>query len=133
MLGQDGEARKGVLSSAEAQQGESCCNTAMHNIKHALCPVLLNSFVLFSQEEEEEEGGKKSKLEKLLAYHQGMVVEKGLPPSLLMEEHGATLSAPSAQSAGTKKLKCEQCDFNSDSQRGLKVHIGRSHKNPEVL
>ena len=78
-------------------------------------------------------GGKKRKLEKLLAYHQRLVVEKGLPPSRLMEEHAATFSAPSAQSTGTKKFKCEQCDFNSESQRGLKVHIGKSHKNPEVL
>ena len=86
-----------------------------------------------SAKRKKKKGGKKRKLEKLLAYHQSLVVEKGLPPSRLMKEHAATFSAPSAQSTGTKKFKCEQCDFNSDSQRGLKVHIGRSHKNPEVL
>ena len=49
---------KTMLSSAEAQQWESFCNTAMHNINHDLYPVLLNFFVLFSQEEEEEEEGR---------------------------------------------------------------------------
>ena len=80
-----------------------------------------------------KKGGKKRKLEKLLAYHQRLVVEKGLPPSRLMEEHAAISSAPFDQSTGAKKFKCDQCEFTSDSQRGLKVHVGRSHKNPEVL
>ena len=45
-----------------------------------------------------------------------------------MEEHAA------ASSLGKKKkFKCNQCDFESESQRGLKVHIGRSHKDTEVL
>ena len=72
-------------------------------------------------------GAKTKKLDKLLAYHQRLVVEKGLPPSRLMEEHAA------ASSAAKKKFKCDQCDFETESQRGLKVHIGRSHKDPEVL
>ena len=50
-----------------------------------------------------------------------------------MEEHAAISSVSSLQSTGAKKVKCDQCDFSSDSQRGMKVHIGRSHKNPEVL
>ena len=87
-----------------------------------------------SAKRKKKKGGKKRKLDKLLAYHQRLVVEKGLPPSRLMEEHAAISSAPSNQSAGAnKKFKCDQCDFTSDSQRGLKVHVGRSHKNPEVL
>ena len=44
-----------------------------------------------------------------------------------MEENAA------ASSAAKKKFKCDQCDFETESQRGLKVHIGRSHKDPEVL
>ena len=28
---------------------------------------------------------------------------------------------------------CDRCDFVSDTQRGLKVHMGKSHKNAEVL
>ena len=50
-----------------------------------------------------------------------------------MEEHAAISSTPSDQSTGAKKFKCDHCDFTSDSQRGLKVHVGRSHKNTEVL
>ena len=72
MLGQDGEAGKGVLSSAEAQQWESFCNTAMHNTNHDLYPVLLNFFVLFSQEEEEEEEGRQEEAWET----------SGLPPTL---------------------------------------------------
>ena len=45
-----------------------------------------------------------------------------------MEEHAAT-SSPEKK----KKFKCDQCNFESESQRGLKVHIGRSHKDLEVL
>ena len=90
-------------------------------------------FVLFSREEKEEDLGQKKKLEKLLAYHHRLVVEKGLPPSRLMEEHAAASPAPTANSTSGKQFKCDQCDFASDSQRGLKVHVGRSHKDPEVL
>ena len=84
-----------------------------------------------AKRKKKKKGGKR-KLEKLLAYHQRLVVEKGLPPSRLMEEYAAT-SSPCDQSTDVKKFKCDHCDFTSDSQRGLKVHVGRSHKNPEVL
>ena len=84
------------------------------------------------RKKKKKKGGKR-KLEKLLAFHQRLVVEKGLPPSRLMEEHAAISSTPSDQSTGAKKFKCDHCDFTSDSQRGLKVHVGRSHKNTEVL
>ena len=80
-----------------------------------------------SAKRKKKKGDNKKKLEKLLAYHQRLVVEKGLPPSRLMEEHAA------ASSPEKKKFKCDQCNFESESQRGLKVHIGRSHKDPEVL
>ena len=43
-----------------------------------------------SAKKKKRKGGKKKKLEKLLAYHQRLVAEKGLPPSRLMEEHAAT-------------------------------------------
>ena len=90
-------------------------------------------FVLFSREEKEEDLGQKKKLEKLLAYHHRLVVEKGLPPSRLMEEHAAASPAPSTKVTSEKKFKCDQCDFGSDSQHGLKVHADRSHKETEVL
>ena len=73
------------------------------------------------------------KLEKLLAYHQRLVVEKGLPPSRLMEEHAALSTPPPAKSSSGSKFECDRCDFVSDTQHGLKVHMGKSHKNAEVL
>ena len=77
-------------------------------------------------------------MKSLLAYHQRLVDEKGLPPSRLMEQHAVAPelnpSNPEQISDG-KKVQCEQCDFSTNSQRGLKVHIGRAHKliEPEVL
>ena len=74
-------------------------------------------------------------MEKLLAYHQRLVVEKGLPPSRLMEEHAALSTPPPAKSSSESQSQfgCDRCDFASDTQRGLKVHTGKSHKNAEVL
>ena len=45
-----------------------------------------------------------------------------------MEQHAAD-SASSNQSPGRKEklVKCDQCEFSSVSQRGLKVHVRRSH------
>ena len=83
-------------------------------------------------------GNKEKRLKSLLAYHQRLVDEKGLPPSRLMEQHAVAPelnpSNPEQISDG-KKVQCEQCDFSTNSQRGLKVHIGRAHKlmEPEVL
>ena len=50
-----------------------------------------------------------------------------------MEEHAALSTPPPAKSSSGSKFECDRCDFVSDTQRGLKVHIGRSHKNAEVL
>ena len=78
-------------------------------------------------------GNKMKRLEALLAYHQRLVTEKGLPPSRLMKQHAAALApASSIQSSGGKQFKCDQCKFESDSQRGLRVHIGRSHKEQQL-
>ena len=76
-------------------------------------------------------------MKSLLAYHQRLVDEKGLPPSRLMEQHAVVLEPnPSnpEQISDAKKVQCEQCDFSTNSQRGLKVHR-RAHKliEPEVL
>ena len=86
-----------------------------------------------SAKKKKRKGSKRKKLEKLLAYHQRLVVEKGLPPSRLMEEHAASSTTPPNKVANDKQFKCDQCDFGSDSQRGLKVHVRRSHKETEVL
>ena len=80
------------------------------------------------EKKKKRKGSKKRRLEKLLAYHQCMVEEKGLPPSRLMEEHAAT-----AKPSGEKQFNCDQCNFASDSQRGLKVHVSKSNKDPEAL
>ena len=77
-------------------------------------------------------------MKSLLAYHQRLMDDKGLPPSRLMEQHAVAPelnpSNPEQISDG-KKVQCEQCDFPTNSQRGLKVQIGRAHKliEPEVL
>ena len=91
-----------------------------------------------AKKRKKSKGSKEKRLKALLDYHQRLVVEKGLPPSRLMEQHAAASTTdPSspAQSSGPKEkqFQCDQCDFSSESQRGLKVHVGRSHKNPEIL
>ena len=105
-----------------------CATTTQPTTSVASSPSLSSS-----AKRKKKKKKKKQNLEKLLAYHQRLVVEKGLPPSRLMEEHAATSSDPSAKITGGKNFNCDQCDFASVSQRGLKVHVGRSHKDPEVL
>ena len=86
-----------------------------------------------SKKRKKRKGSKEKRLKDLLAYHQRLVEEKGLPPSRLMEQHAAA-SASSNQSPGRKEklVKCDQCDFASDTQRGLKVHMGKSHKKTDT-
>ena len=47
--------------------------------------------------EKKKRGNKQKRLEALLAYHQRLVVEKGLPPSRLMLQHAVALMAPPVQ------------------------------------
>ena len=125
------------------KQGEECSLLLKHSKGRVIAtlqctkpvkpPSTSPSSSSSAKKNKKKEGDKKKKLEKLLAYHQRLVVEKGLPPSRLMEEHAAASPAPSTKVTSEKQFKCDQCDFGSDSQRGLKVHVGRSHKNPEVL
>ena len=88
------------------------------------------------KKKKKSKGNKKKSLEALLAYHQRLVVEKGLPPSRLMKQHAAASESASPspiQSAEVgKPFKCDQCNFSSDSKRGLKVHIGRAHKDQQL-
>merc|ERR1711863_120124 len=127
------------------KQGKECSLLLKHSkgkvIATLQCTTQSTPSALFSstslspsaKRKKKKKGSKKRKLEKLLAYHQRLVVEKGLPPSRLMEEHAAASPAPTGNSTSGKQFKCDQCDFASDSQRGLKVHVDRSHKDPEVL
>ena len=100
--------------------------------------------------------GTKNKLEKLLAYHQRLVDEKGLPPSRLMIEHAAAVAKALAEAAGThsakeagstsagvagttpskavatasaeKVLKGDQCDFKCDNLTAWNKYINSQHK-----
>ena len=77
-------------------------------------------------------GGQK-KLESLLSYQERLVKEKGLPPSRLMLQHAAAVQPPAKEPTSqsteiSNPFKCDQCDFSSDSKRGLNIHIGRVHR-----
>ena len=57
-------------------------------------------------------GSKKTRLDALLAYHQRLVVEKGMPPSRLMLEHAAQAALHPVQAEQTPNdFKCDFCDF----------------------
>ena len=137
-----------LLSSWEGmvKRGEECSLLLMHS-KGKITATLQSttptpssamssspSSTSSADKRKKTKGSKEKRLKALLAYHQRLVVEKGLPPSRLMEQQAAASSAiaPAShdQSPGLKKklFQCHQCDFSSDSQRGLKVHAGRSHK-----
>ena len=55
-----------------------------------------------TKKKKNNKGRKKRKLESLLAYHQRLVEEKGLPPSRLMLEHAAQTKLP-LQEKGSQK------------------------------
>ena len=75
----------------------------------------------------------------LLDYHQRLVVEKGLPPSRLMEQQAAAAAAVSPAPVlepghvSGEAIKCDRCDFVSKSMRGLKTHTSRAHKKLEEV
>ena len=82
-------------------------------------------------------GGRKKRLEALLSYHQRLVEEKGLPPSRLMLKHAVAASPPTPpalrpdQEDTSKNFTCDHCDYSSRSKQGLKIHIGRQHKDQQ--
>ena len=74
-------------------------------------------------------GSKKTRLDALLAYHQRLVVEKGMPPSRLMLKHAAEAPLhPVLAEQTPTDIKCDFCDFKTSSQNGLKIHKGLKHK-----
>ena len=89
-----------------------------------------------------KKGDKKKSVQKLLAFHQRLVKEKGLPPSRLMLQHAAAqVSSPVIQPEPDHKpdqedkvqeFKCEQCDYTSKSMHGLSVHKGHKHKDDQL-
>ena len=125
------------------KQGEECSLLLKHSkgkvvatlqcttpVKTSTSLPSLSPSALEKKKKKKRKGAKK--LEKLLAYHQRLVVEKGLPPSRLMEEHAALSTPPPAKSSSGSKFECDRCDFASDTQRGLKVHMGKSHKKTDT-
>ena len=116
------------------KQGEECSLLLQHSKGRVIATLQCTKPVKpLSTSPSLSSSAKKKKLEKLLDYHQRLVVEKGLPPSRLMEEHTASSPVSSKKVISEKQFNCNQCDFGSDSQRGLKVHVGRSHKETEIL
>ena len=92
-------------------------------------------------EKKKNRSGSKTRLEALQAYHQSLVVEKGLPPSRVMLKHSSSAVSPykTAKKPMQEKVtlfKCEICAYQSQSLHGIIVHKGRTHKElkkPDVL
>ena len=87
-----------------------------------------------AEKKKKRKRNKEKRLKALLDYHQRLVVEKGLPPSRLMEQQAAAAAAvspapvPEPGQVSGEAIKCDQCDFVSKSTRGLKTHTSRVHK-----
>ena len=119
------------------KQGKECSLMLKHSKGNVTVKLQSTSKVSplhqasLSASAEAKKGKKKSKkkrLERLLAYHQRLVEERGLPPSRLMLQQAAeVLTSQPSQSHGQteKQFKCDQCKFSSELQRGFKVHMGR--------
>ena len=80
------------------------------------------------------------RLQKLLAYHQRLVTDKGLLPSRLMLQLAAAIVNESVKKPEEEKsnqeFKCDQCDHTFKTMHGLKVHKEHIHKEnlpPESL
>ena len=92
---------------------------------HNACQNFIAFFASFSQgEEEEEEGEQEEKVREASTHGAG----KGVA-SKQADGGACSIFKPSCE----KQFNCDQCDFASDSQRGLKVHVSKSHKDPEAL
>ena len=130
----EGMVKRGVECSLLLKHSKGKIIATLQSTTPSPCPTLSHATSLPSSAEKSKKrkkrkGSKEKRLKDLLAYHQRLVEEKGLPPSRLMEQHAAVSASPN-QSPGRKEklFKCDQCEFSSVSQRGLKVHVGRNHK-----
>ena len=79
-------------------------------------------------------GGKKKKLASLLAYHQRLVVEKGLPPSRLMLEQAAQtpLSSPAKGSQKPETLRHSELNQSLNSSLATEEREEISSVNADV-
>ena len=74
----------------------------------------------------------KKRLESLLAYHQRLVTDKGMPPSKLMLQHAATAPAlPVSTPTKKEQFSCNHCEYSTPSKLGLVGHKGIKHKGPQ--
>ena len=91
--------------------------------------LLYSSFWYLFWETEEDEGKQKKRLEALLAYHQSLVVKKGLPPSRLMMQHavGPPALPVQAEQGDPIRFQWHLCEFTTYSQQGVKVHIEKQY------
>ena len=84
------------------------------------------------KKKKKKRGNKQKRLEALLAYHQRLVREKGLPPSKLMLQHAALMALPvQVEQDEPLVLQCDQGDFKTNSQQGVNVHKGIQHQEPQ--
>ena len=124
------------------KQGKECSLVLKHNKGKVTTTLQSTSCLphpsLSASKKTRKKASKKKRLEGLLAYHQRLVEERGLPPSRLMLQQAAAASSPStshpSQSPGPneEQFKCDQCEFSSKSKRGLKVHNGKRHKDLQL-
>ena len=76
---------------------------------------------------------KEKSLKALLDYHQRLVVEKGLPPSRLMEQQAAAAAAvspapvPEPGQVSGEAIKCDQCDFVCKTGEVMREHVNAIH------
>ena len=124
------------------KQGKECSLMLKHS-KGKVTTTLqstscLTHLSLSASKKTRKKASKKKRLEGLLAYHQHLVEERGLPPSRLMLQQAAAAPPPSTShpsqspDPNEEQFKCDQCEFFSKSKRGLKVHNGKRHKDLQM-
>ena len=123
------------------KQGKECSLVLKHNKGKVTTTLQSTSCLphpsLSASKKTRKKASKKKRLEGLLAYHQRLVEERGLPPSRLMLQQAAAASPSTShlsQSPGPneEQFKCDQCEFSSKSKRGLKVHNGKRHEDLQL-
>ena len=87
---------------------------------------------------------KKAKAKARAALHQATLASaSAADPVARGEEHVPVLKTPEKELSSPpiadlnrplrKPFKCEQCDFSSDTKRGLSVHIGKAHRPEQAI
>ena len=112
------EHRKGVITSI----------LKCSSIRKTFDPKGIPSSKHSQAENKKKKQGSEKKLHSLLAYHQRLVQEKGLPPCNLMLQHAAVTSPQSSANIESEnQFNCELCEWS-----GVK-HRRQEHEEPELL